>query len=348
MHQRGFSLVEILIAGTVMVAVTVPLVGLLTTQKTDARSEDLMAEAVALAQDVMEKILSPRIPFDAINPNGGSGLVQGGPGKNVAQAGFTQAILEELVSDGTEPRPDLANRPCRYKAYKGRTFYVYFFAGKYPLHPAKAPNVPEDPGYAPPDVDHTLTFAYLEKPAEIGLPWNLSPQRNELNRSIILDRATIDVAGQSIATIPYVQRPILVKPGSSPVTAPINGTDPFYYKDRLKTLGTKKDHRLISGWPDPRPGDSRIDYNITATADQRRFWTEHLRRVALREDGKTATVAYHPTVVDQRTLNVRNGGGLMKIVVGVQFNPYATSYLRSGNNTFREFWLASLKANLEN
>ena len=343
--RRAFSLVEILIAGTVMVAVLIPLMGLMTQRKTDAQSEEGMSEAVALAQDIMEALLSSRVPFASIKPNGGASLVKGGPNGDVAQAGFTDTFLEDLLADGSEAHPGQGGGLCRYKSYKGKTYYTYFFAGKYPLHAALPGNVPADPAYRPPDIDNTLTFAYLEKPSEIGLPWALSPQRNELNRKVVLDVGRIDV-GAGVGTVPYTQEPRLVKTGSSPQVVAAAPTDEFFYKDRLKTLGTRRDHRLLSGWPAPMATDPRIQYDIRATADQRAIWAEHLRRVVLRDSGQKATIAYHPMVEDQRALNVRGGGALMKIVVGVQFAPYGFSHDRK-NNTFREFWLVSFKANLE-
>src|SRR5688500_18249091 len=169
--RRAFTLVEVLIASLVLVMVVVPLVGLLTSGKTDQQSEEGMSEAVAFCQEMMEKLLSNNLPFEAIDPGGGAsftraigGTPQAGfkPSTEVRGQTFVGAELEKLLSDKTVGTD-------RVKEVKRKQYRVFFFAGRYP-DGAPVPDSRE-PAQRP-DMNNTLTFSYLEKPAGYGQPYN--------------------------------------------------------------------------------------------------------------------------------------------------------------------------------
>lgn len=342
--RKAFSLVEVLIAGFVLAAVMIPLVGLLTSSKTDQQSEDGMGEAVVLCENLMETVLSGKVPFQSIDAGGGSRLVKGGLDADVSQAGFRDAPdadataleLESLISDGDAPYP--GGGLARIKSFRGKTYYISFFAGKYIDHPG-IPD-PADPGHQRADIDQTLTFTYLERPDPIGLPYNLpNPRRDQLNRQVVLDAAQVDV-GPRIDAIPYLRQAYAVN-GADVV--PIGPATPYFYRDRLRNLpADKKNHKLLTGWP-MAPG---VTYDLASTtSDQRMLWSRTIRDTITRSNGQQPVIRYHPQVVDQRRFGL-SGGGLMKVVMGVGFSPYTFSHLRK-SDALREFWLVSFKAKLE-
>lgn len=349
--RHAFSLVEVLIASFVLAAVMIPLVGLLTSSKTDQQSEDGMSEAVTLCESLMETVLSGKVPFQSIDGGGGQRLVKGGPDGNVNQAGFRDAPdtdvtaleLETLISDGDAPYP--GGGLARVKNYRGKSYLISFFAGKYIDHPGV--NDPADPGHLRADIDQTLSFAYLERPDPIGLPYNLpNPRRDQFNRQIVLDAASVDI-GAKPEGIPYLRKAYAANGTGTPEAVPVPPETPYFYRDKLRNLpADKKNHKLMTGWPNATRANPAIKFDLADTGtDQRVEWSRHVRNVITRAGGQQPTMDYHPQVVDQRRFGVA-GGGLMKIVIGVAFSPYAFSTLRK-NDSLREFWLVSFKAKLE-
>lgn len=344
--RRAFSLLEVLIAGLVLAAVMLPLIGLFTSSKTNQQSEDGLSEAVTLAENLMETLLSAQVPFAAIDPGGGGRYQKGGPGGDVVQAAFrdvpsvTALELEALLSDGDETLPDGVSR---FRGLRGKTYYLSFFAGKYIGHPGVADAV--DPGHQRADIDNTLTFAYLEKPDPVGMPYNLpNPKRDRFNCQIVLDADRVEVDQQPHG-IPYLRHAYAVSGGAAPETIELAPETPYFYRNRAQNLpADKRNHRLLTGWPAATRANPKIQYDLDA-ADQRVEWSRHLRSVVTRSGGQGPTMDYHPIVQDQRTLGMPQGG-LMKIVLGVRFSPYAFSRLRT-TDALREFWLVSFKADLE-
>lgn len=347
--RRGFTLVEVLIATLVLVMVVVPLVGLLTSGKTDQQSEEGMSEAVAFCQEMMEKLLSNNLPFEAIDPGGGATLTKavGGtpqagfkPSTAVRGQTFTGAELEKLLADKTVGTD-------RVKEVKRKQYRVYFFAGRYP-DGAPVPDTRESP-FRRPDMDNTLSFSYLEKPAGYGQPYNFREgDRTKFNRQTILGDAQVSLG--NIEASPYELRSYTVAGGANPIAENVNRQTPYFYHDLTRIFPDKPGQAVMVGWPDPRevPGGftGAFSYNLNDGAGQQRdLWAAHLKQVAT--GGKAPTLAYHPMVIDQRTFKATNGA-LMKIILGVKFAPYENSALRkdTGDN-MREFWLCSFKANLE-
>lgn len=347
--RKGFTLVEVLIAALVLVMVVIPLVGLLTSGKTDQASEEGMSEAVAFCQEMMEKLLSNNLPFEAIDPGGGAaftkaigGVNQAGflPSVSVRGQTFSGADLEKILSDRTVGTD-------RVREVKRKQYKVYFFAGRYP-DGAPVPDTRESP-FRRPDMDNTLTFSYLEKPAGYGQPYNFrEADRTKFNRQTILGDAQVSLA--NIEASPYELKSYTVAGGANPIAENVSRRQPYFYHDLTRIFPDKPGQVVMPGWPDPNEvpegftGTFKYDLNDD-DGQQRALWAAHLKAVAT--GAKTPTLAYHPMVIDQRTFKATNGA-LMKIILGVKFAPYQTSNLRkdTGDNE-REFWLCSFKANLE-
>jgi hypothetical protein len=377
MARRAFTLVEILIAGMVMVLVIVPLVGLMTSQKSDQYSEEGMSEAVAICQDIMEKLVSSALPFEVIDPAGGSALIKGGADNQTNQAGFktgmvrnrnwSQAEIDILGPVNSGVAAPLG--PTRVKTVKGRSYLVYFFAGKYP-DDAQVADLFESTGgtaYTRPDIENTLTFAYLDKPAGYGQPFTLTPNdKNTYCNQVILAGASSQVSvqggGQPIPVNPYAMGSYIVTGGSTARAESFPRGNNYYYKEQSRTLPPdRQGYGLIPGWQDPRDSGA-LTGGLQANAtnaffnpngdppdpQRREQWAAHLKNVVTNALGAKPTVAYHPFVVDQRTLR-QTSGSFMKIILGVKFNPYDNSFLRGGRggSNLREFWLISFKANIE-
>src|SRR5688572_9533199 len=129
--RRAFTLVEVLIAALVLVMVVVPLIGLLTSGKTDQQSEEGMSEAVAFCQEMMEKIISNNLPFAAIDPGGGGSLPTGLAQLNVKQAGFRDAKVRDQEFKGADLEKiinDELGGAMRVRKVKGKRYEVFFFA----------------------------------------------------------------------------------------------------------------------------------------------------------------------------------------------------------------------------
>ena len=352
--RRAFTLVEVLIAGAVLVAVLVPLIGLITSKKTDEASEEGISEAVAVAENMMEKLLSNAVPFDAIDPGGGgAGLVKGGPGRAFVQAGFREDSkdgfgpdqrqeLEAGFWDGDEPIPGETGN-YRHKTVGEKTFYVSFFAGVYPAT-VPAPVDPQDPAGTRADLEQELTFGFLENPAGVGEPFNFQPaDRAEFDHQIIMKRASVNLGGTTVGTLPYTQKAYAVTRGANPTARELPDNTPYFYKDRSKSLPADlATASLIPGWQDPRKADPGLKPDLDVP-DQRTRWAGTVVKV-IKGDLKP-TLGYHPRVLGQRAFGQKNGG-LMKLVLGVRFAPYQFSKLRAGDIS-REFWLVSFKADLE-
>jgi hypothetical protein len=345
--RTGLSLVEILIASAVLAAVLLPLVGLLISSKTDQQSEEGMSEAVTLAANLMETLLSAQVPFEAIDAGGGGNWVKGGPAGTVKQAGFKPTAgldaneLEGLISDGEEIPPGTSEKH-RFKNFRGKTYYICLFAGKFPSHPGKEFT---EPGFQQPDLKQTLTFSYVERPAPVGFPYDIpNPRRADLNRLVVLDTAQIAVPGNPEA-MPYVQKSYAAS--RNPAEAiPLPPATEYKYKNRVDNLPAgKKNHELLAGWPDVSGVSGlKLDLNDPDT-DQRSVWSKNMVGVITGTSGKP-TLGYHPIVLDQRKLGMP-GGAFMKLVLGVRFSPYQYSQLRKSNDSLREFWVVGFKANLE-
>ena len=347
--RRGFTLVEVLIAALVLVMVVIPLVGLLTTGKTDQQSEEGMSEAVAFCQEMMEKLLSNNMPFEAIDPGGGAAFTKAIGG--VTQAGFAASTqVRGQTYSGAELEKILADKVVgtdRVRSVKNKEYKVFFFAGRYP-DGAPVADSRESP-FKRPDMDNTLTFSYLEKPAGYGQPYNFKESdRTKFNRQTILADAQVSLA--NIEASPYELKSYTVAGGASPIAENVSRQTQYFYHDLTRIFPDKPGQTVMVGWPDPRevPGGfaGSFSYNLNDDAGQQRdLWAAHLKQVAT--GGKSPTLAYHPMVIDQRTFHATNGA-LMKIILGVKFAPYSNSALRkdTGDNQ-REFWLCSFKANLE-
>lgn len=351
--RHAFTLVELLLAAVILVLVVIPVMGLMTSQKTDAQSEEGMGDAVSLAQEIVEKLLSPNIPFRAIDPAGGAAYARGGAAGDVNQAGFRDVTargvtyssteLETVIMDGEEDIPGEGLH--RYRTYKGRSYHVCFFAGKYADGAPR--DDPREPGLRRPDVENTLTFMHLNKPATLGQPFNFTGADGDLfNRKILLDRPSVAVGAVSIPTLPYAMTPCLVAPGGQAAET-IAPDAPYFHGDKTRTLPAgRKDWGLISGWPDSRRANPQVNPDLNdPTTNQREVWTRHAVDVIAARNGRQPTIDYHPAVIDQQQFGLTNGA-LMKIVIGVRYKPYVMSHLRKSESV-REFWLASLKADLE-
>jgi type II secretory pathway pseudopilin PulG len=343
--RRAFTLVEVLIAALVLVMVIVPLIGLLTSGKTDQQSEEGMSEAVAFCQEMMEKIISNNMPFQAIDPGGGAGPT-GLAGLNVKQAGFRDAKNREQEFKGTDLEKIVNDEPgsgARVRKVKGKRYEVFFFAGKYPDRPPIDDS--HETGYKRADIEQTLTFSYLEKPAGYGQPYNFKDSdRTKFNRQTILAGDKVDLG--NIESSPYLLGSYLVAGGAVPVSeriaAPQNQS--YFYKEPGRMFPDKPGQQLISGWPNPKPIFSDFEFNLDQD-NQREIWAKNLLAVAKRT--QRPTIAYHPVTIDQKTFK-ETGGAFMKLALGVRFSPYTHSHLRkdTGDNK-REFWLVSFKSNLE-
>jgi hypothetical protein len=161
-----------------------------------------------------------------------------------------------------------------------------------------------------------------------------------------VDAPSVTVGGVTVPTVPYRMTPALVAPGgqNAETLAP---DAPYFYKEPARSVpANRADWGLMAGWPDASRANPevRLDLNDPAT-NQREIWSKHAVDVVTGRGGRQPTMDYHPYVVDQRQFGLNNGA-LMKLVVGVRFQPYTYSHLRKGSGV-REFWLASLKADLE-
>lgn len=141
--RAGFSLMEIVIAVFIMAVVFIPLGTLIFGGVRGTEQSRTFATGVNFASDIMDRLLSHKVPFSAIVPDGGP-AVTGGFKSGLKQAGFSarHAALEGIVG-GSE----------RVILRKGTRYEVYLFAGTYGDGVADKA-----------DFEKELTFAYFRNP----------------------------------------------------------------------------------------------------------------------------------------------------------------------------------------
>lgn len=170
-RRRGATFLEIVIAVFIMAIVLIPVGTLIFGGIRGSEQSRRFATGAAFACDVMDRLLSHRVPFDAIVPGTGP-PVEGGFRPGLKQAGFRRehGDLEALV--GGEERV-LVRAGVRYE--------VFLFAGLY-----------EDrsPGHA--EMEKELTFCHLANPSVSRTP--------QSTRSVVLE-------SQDPAVFPYLARP---------------------------------------------------------------------------------------------------------------------------------------------
>ncbi len=162
---RGITFVEILVAVFVLAAVLLPIGALLVGGGRQSKLTESFNVGANIAANVMDQLLSVKVPFDAIDPEGGpepselgaaSGLGDSGGVVTRRCAGFKPGYeeLEERIF-GSQGTPLDGN--MRVVTKMGYVFEIYFFAGVY--HSM----VPNDP-YAGPDFRKEMTFCFFKNP----------------------------------------------------------------------------------------------------------------------------------------------------------------------------------------
>lgn len=347
--RRGFSLVEMLIAAVIMAAILIPLLTVMFNNRRGNEEIVMRGEAMSIASNIMEKLISPSIPFDEIDPAGGSEYVKGLANTN--QAGFrdggAQAFYEKSLADDhiDEPGgPGGLSRVIRGGPGKKQDYFVYFFAGKYPDDPQQ-PDTNESTAAKEvkrPDFDRTLTFLYLENPARYGVPYNLNEADNDPanpnNPNIHVILAT-EKTGDQIETIPYMLTPRELRGKQPPNNIPTD--DPYKHTN-------SENFRKIVGWP-VFPGEqtASCDYSFDGPG-KRAAWGQRVRDVVTSSSGQKPTMGFHPRVVDQATFRLEKGA-FMKVIVGVKYYPHQGKSITALGKSVAsgEFWLTSFKAKLE-
>ena len=335
---------EILIASVILVAILIPVLSLLFGGRQNQQEEVMMTEAISIASNIMEQIISENVPFSAIKPDGGGTLVPAWNG--IRQAGFEEARLQSILgTPGADPS-FAGQQTYVTKGKRGNDYMVYFFAGKYPDDPQVADAWENSrsggPGnYTRPDFDNSLTFLYVPNPARRGVPFNFNATDSVMNNQVILSTPATTTALPA-STVPYTLESYRISRGSTTDLGTLSSSDPYFFNDPQNST-------LITGWPLPARDPGGAGWNLRLDTDPvREEWMTKVQdTVTSGGGGSSPTIGYHPRVLDQATWRLINGA-YMKVIVGVKFNPHAfsTSTRRESGN-FREFWLVSFKAKLE-
>jgi hypothetical protein len=339
--RGGFSLMEVLVATSVVALSLFPVMSYFTTLQMSGEAEEGDTEAVSIAANIVENIISPTVPFDAIRPAG-----DGTPGTdgltrsvgNVPQAAFTEERWERLVSDNfsSGDRIKVSRKGVRYK--------VYFFAGVYHDRPNRTDTRGPDSGASIPDVSAELTFSYLPGPygdRAASEFWKIDPAvAAGANNQKVLPAAPPTLLGQSgFSPAPYLLTGFQRSAAAGPGFAAVPATTPWYYTDR-------QNYFKIPGWPQsPLASGYRVRDPDTGF-DARAELATKLTEVATRAGPTAPTWGYHPVTVDQGKFLTAGRGALMKVVVGIKYRAYNFGHAASTRSE-HEFWLVSLKARLE-
>lgn len=277
---RGVTLIEILMATVIMVIVIVPVATLIFGGAGASEESRNYNTGINVASDIMSRLLSPKLPFKAIDPEGGTatGLSWGGTRK---QATFTSDFseYEKLLSDDGDPSNRIITR-------HNVQFETFFFAGNYKDSHS---NTAREDG----DIANELTFAYFSRP-----------------------KPELDSSEQALVFLPIDKSPYLCA-----------GT----FQDDDSAKNRPRDVRCKPAWP----------------------WKDDLGKIPSPEDLKKLC-DFGPDytmpliVMDQDYFGEGDKGALMKVVVGVRWNPLGNVEKGPGyRKNSREFWLVSLKAKLE-
>jgi len=342
--RRATSLVELTVALGLTSACLVPVVGQFAVRTQYGESQGMESEAVSMASNIMENLLAPTVPFEAIDPGKGSGLTTTHNG--ISQAGFTDPLYEKLLSDAREgtDRIKFSTRKVKYK--------VYFFAGRY----VDAPNVS---GKAPfdeirdeetgkvtiaeiPDASKELTFSYLPGPyGDRGVTefWNLDPDfSSKIHDKKIMPQEPSDhlLDMDGFSTVPY-------RLGAFDRNTPDHRWRAHGDQNAAWKYNDPENYFRIPGWPKSPMPEGSYDIRDKAPEGRRNLRTS-LFSVASRTNNPTW--GYHPVTRDQKYFGAEKGA-LMKIVVGVRYKSTVFSGASQKRPVDKEVWLASLKANLE-
>lgn len=305
--RRGVTLIEVLIATLVLAIVVIPVATFIIGGLRRTEISKHSTIAMATASNIMDELINPALPFAAIDPTGSSG--DGG------------------VAGGTLPKtlPDCGGKrqQATFKTTGGAD------AGKLEriLNDGKKPDtrikfsqeglefevfffagVYKDFVATKPDVRSELTFAYLPNPY---VPPDL-PKAGDPPDSHAGGQRVLAQPAAVVNLFPYIRGP----QGKTPTAATIND----YYP----------------GWPKPTRG-----YNAKGTALK-----DDILAVFDEFDTKSQKKEFFAFFEDQRRFG-RADGGLMKLVLGVRWNPNAHVGKGLGyTKNSKELWLVSFKADL--
>jgi len=346
--RRALSLVEVMVGVVVASVSLIPVVGYFSTLTMSGESEEADTDAISMASNIMENLISPTLPFDKIDPAGGSSLTKAYG--TISQAGFSDPKWERLVSEKT-----VGTERVRLSR-KGVEFKVYFFAGIYHDRPNVTGTSGTDypagttPNPIPtvPDVDRELTFSYIPGPYGERSP-------SEFFR---IDQTTADLVN-NVKTLPGSPESLHPPVGGAQdmklcpyrllsyekvsgkwVLKTTRETEKWVFNDQ-------QNYFKIPGWVSPPSSMPEGFFVREGAKDYRPALRECLYRVTKRPPVSAPTWAYHPVITDQGMFLGTGKGALMKIVVGVKYPIYSFKVTPQGGPTEKEFWLVSLKAKLE-
>lgn len=277
--RQGITFVEILLAVFMLAVVVLPVASLIFGGVGASEESRSYNTGINVARDIMDKILSPQLPYGAIVPEAGEAveLSYGGSRKQAGFAPGFEAFEKAFSDDG-----DTARRMIKRQ---GTEFETFFFAAPYL---DTEDNGPQDP----PAPDKELTFCFFRNPYY---------EKTQSDRTAVF-----------------------VEPAGKPYQSP--GAD----------LGSEdandpRNPSCMAAWPWADEPDK-----VPSPSDVAEIWNP-------RAGYEVPLVIY-----DQAYYNEGQAGSMMKVVVGVRWNPKGrvskgVGYMKGS----REFWLVSLKAKLE-
>ncbi|MBI4864679.1 MAG: prepilin-type N-terminal cleavage/methylation domain-containing protein [Candidatus Riflebacteria bacterium] len=346
--RRAFTLVEIMVGLVVAAAVLFPLVALHASRVMKGEGLDVDTEAVTVAGNAMEALLSPNLPFRSIKPAGNGNPSAQGLTKSVGgvgQAGFDKAEWERLISDRFEGADRVKVSP------KGILFRVYFFAGAYYDRDNAGCTDPRggpDSGKLMPRVREELTFSHLPGPYGDRAAqefWTIDNAVFQKANNIKILPSTNPVKGIADFTpCPYKLKGFEKTPSDPQGYVLKPASTPWYYTD-------SNNYFRLPGWPTSPVGTYRIRSGAT---DNRPALQTKLYEVASRTGNAAGwglpTWGYHPITSDLGMF-IRDDPkcALLKLVVGVKAHSYnfKVSGPTGSSTPEREFWLVSFKARLD-
>jgi len=336
------TLVEILVAATILVTFLLPVFGLFLYNSRSTEFTSSWSVGLDVAANVMERILSEDVPFLAIEPQGFSGGSKaiGGRGQmdfrdSFGPLDFSGYNLHAVLGGNAGGGYRLDSEGNRIIVKHGIEYQILVWAGLYKDDPS-SPD-PSQPSFsykhmANPRTEQT--FSYYPNPWFD--PSNDCAEDNASGQSLSADLTSLSSASDCAGNKGRPINPYSQKAGFAADT-----NDPHY-----NSVSDPLDDRYRHGFPIPDPSSSWTDSTAANTWQLEQDAPDN--PVTL-PSGQPFSVRYEDKAFHNNEDIDGDGqddGGFMKIIVGVRWSPRGTGGAGSARRA-QEYYLVSFKANLQ-
>ena len=340
--QAGMTLVEIVVAATILVTFLLPVFGLFLYNSRSTEFTSSWSVGLDLAANVMERLLSEDVPFLAIEPEGFGGGSRALSGRTqmdfrggFGTMDFSGYKLQSILGGDSAGGYRLGAKGNRIIVKHGIEYDILVWAGIY----KDAPSSPDSsqPGFsykhmANPRTEQT--FSYYPNPWFD--PSNDCADDNASGASLSADLTDLNAGSDCAGNKGRPVNPYSQKAGfAADLNAP-----------HFNTVSDPLDDRFRHGYPIPDPSASWTESSGFNTWQREQEASDN---PAMLPSNQPYSVHYEDKAFhNHEDLNGdgEDDGGFMKVIVGVRWSPRGTGGAGSARRA-QEYYLVSFKANLQ-